>query len=290
MRRFYQILHARFLPAQAQSMAAVFQLKVGTTDLTDKFNLLIHAFENIKPGETIEETLQLEILKLRLCRWRDAIVQLAVTTNGTPEGAEAVIFGSYLDCIHTLGQGTETSPLTASTNASEGGKPGDFWLIQTLQDVAKAHQGPSRQPYSTPSRPTRAISKQTLMAVKIQSDQLEVIGLQVKLSRLRFADSEAFKTHHQACEQNIGLLKRCAMVVDPEFGKLLHLGGDSYTNIEVQGRAAGHYGHNIGPGERVESVAYSGITASGESISHFGHTIGNFKGKTVFDGMQETDK
>ena len=271
-------------------MATVFQLKVGTVDLTDKFNAIICAFENIKHGETIEETLQLEILKLRLCRWRDAIVQLAGTTNGTPEGADAAIFGSYLDFVHTLGQGTETSSSTALTNASEGGNPADFWLVQTLQDVAKAHQGPSRQPSSTPSRPTGAISKPTLMAVKGLFDQLEVIGLQAKLSRLRFADSEAFKTHEQACERDIGLLKRCAMVVDPEFGKLLRLGGDSFTNIEVQGSATGHYGHNIGPGERVESVAYSGITANGDSITHFGHTIGNFTGKTVFDGTQEKDK
>ncbi|EUC40025.1 hypothetical protein COCMIDRAFT_10014 [Bipolaris oryzae ATCC 44560] len=271
-------------------MTAVFQLRVGTVDLIDKFNAIIYAFENTKPGKTIEETLQLEILKLRLCRWCDAIVQLAVTTNETPEGADTVIFGSYLDFIHTLAQGTETSPSTALMNASGDRDPADFWLIQTLQDVAEAHRGLSRQPSSTPGRSKGAIPKPVLMMAKVQVDQLEVIGLQAKLSQLRLADAEAFKTHRQVCEQDIGLLKRCAMAVDPEFGKMLRLGGDSYANIEVRDKAIGHYGHNIRSGERVESVAYSGITAGGESITHFGHTIGNFKGKTVFDGIQKTDK
>ncbi|KAF2470475.1 uncharacterized protein BDR25DRAFT_343192 [Lindgomyces ingoldianus] len=250
----------------------------------DKFHDIIDSFENIKPSENIEETLQLEILKLRLCRWRDAIVQLAGASE-TPEGADASLFDSFLSFIqNTLGLGAEM-PLSAGLTNAE-----DHWLIQTLQDAAGAHRGPSHQTSSTEGRPKRAISRPTLMAVKGLVDQLEVAGLQKKLHQLRSADSEAFKKHHRACEQDINLLKGSAMAVDPKFGELLRWGGDLFSDIEVQDNFVGHFGHNLAPGESSAGATFTGIKAGGHAFAHFGHTIGNFKGKTMYDGRQEADK
>lgn len=270
-------------------MAATFSLKIGSADLTNSFHDIIYCFEHIKCDKNAE-ALQLRLLKLRLCRWRNAVVQLIWTSNETPEGADANLFGAFLGFIKTsLEPGAEKADISppVKEKCTAGAKQlEDHWLVEMLDGLAAQHRGPSRQPSSAESRPKIAVPGTTWMAVKGLIDQLEVVGLKGKLTELRNLDAEAVKKSHRACEQDVILLKANAMAVDPELGRLLRWGGGAYTDIKVKDHAVGHYGNNIASGETSTQAIYQSIEAGGHTISHFGDTIGNFKGNTVFDSKQ----
>jgi hypothetical protein len=267
-------------------MAATFSLKIGKIDLADSFHDIIDCFDHTECDKN-DEALQLGLLKLRLCRWRNASVQLTWTSNETPEGADTNLFGVLLDSIKTsLESGAEradVSPPVKETCTAGAKQLGDHWLAEMLDGLAAQHQGPSRQPSSADSRPKTAVPRATLMVVKGFIDRLEVVELRRKLAELRNLDANALKMHDQACEKDINLLKASAVAVDPEFGTLLRWGGGSYSNIIVGDDAIGHYGNNIASGETSTRATYQGVEAGGRTISHFGDTIGNYQGRTVFD-------
>lgn len=253
----------------------IFKLVVGTTDLTGHLEaLIIHLDESLGNGE-VPELLPAQLLKLRLCRWRDAVSRAQRTENSqfiTSDNGKA--FEGSLNIMQSMLR-TEPLPLGVSSNSNAGA----HWLIKTAQWLSNSHRGPFKESSPSNSETAGKVPDYVLAAIASLMGGLEIEGVREKLAELREEDARFFCGHAQASEHDIGLLKEKAKLVDPALAELLSFGGHTFHRIKIDENATAALGDVItsdyrGPLSPSRNL-YTGVSVSGAARATMGTTHGS---------------
>ncbi|KAF4463116.1 hypothetical protein FALBO_10067 [Fusarium albosuccineum] len=255
-------------------------LIVGTTDLTDKFHNTMDILDETRLGGQLTEMLQLGVLKLRLCRWRNAVTQLnQMPDSSTLSDTHGAGFSTWLGIIEATLKGViEPVPAASDTPIDE-----NRWLLDEVQHLCEYHRGPLRQQPPAPEGLKSASAGPILQAVASMVGSLEVEEMRGKLSELRSSDAARILDHDLASEHNIGLLRQSARAWDLQFSGQLKIVSHQYSRHKVDGNAHLSAGDSFAQnyqGPIVKSSnRYEDFSVSGDATTH----LGNMYGKNVFD-------
>ncbi|KAJ3532879.1 hypothetical protein NM208_g8237 [Fusarium decemcellulare] len=255
-------------------------LIVGTVDLTDKFHNAMDILDQTRLGGQFTEMLQLGVLKLRLCRWRNAVTQLnQVPGSQLLTDAHGAGFNTWLGIIEaTLKNGIEPAPTTSDALIGE-----NRWLLDEVQHLCEYHRGPLRQQPLAHEGLKSASAGPILQAVGSMVGSLEINEMRERLNQLRSSDADRILSHHLASEYNIGLLKQNARACDLQFSEQLNIVHHQFMRTKVGGKARTNMGDSFaqnyqGPVVK-SSNRYEDSTISDEARVN----LGTMYGRSVFD-------
>ncbi|KAF5003069.1 hypothetical protein FDECE_10380 [Fusarium decemcellulare] len=245
-------------------------LIVGTDDLTDKFDSTMDILDATRLDGGFTEMLQLGLLKLRLCRWRNAVTQLNhVPGSQLLKDAHGAGFSNWLSIIEaTLKDGIEPAP--AASDARIGG---NHWLLDEVQHLCEHHRGPLRQQPLAHEGLKSASAGPILQAVGSMVGSLEINEMRERLNQLRSSDADRILSHHLASEYNIGLLKQNARAWDLQFSEQLNIVHHQFMRTKVGGKARTNMGDSFaqnyqGPVVKASNRTFKNFSIWGQAKAH----------------------
>jgi hypothetical protein len=262
-------------------MQEALELVVGRFNLTNTFNEAINYLRCFLLSSTPTEQhhLRLAILNLRLCRWRNAVVQLVLAQEPEAQTLNGFLINLYLGSVEQLlKQGVSAAdasePSVTGTTASDGG-----WLVPVLQTLSRKHRGPV---YQLTTGPTWTIDVRRIedMITNISAimDNLETTELDQRLEHLRSEDVYEIERHPRANEQDIYHLKASAVGVDTKLAGLLRFGGHQYERTTAGDKAQLHQGDKFAKDYKGQARgahhSYRNTTVRGEAKVTQGNQYG----------------
>ncbi|KAM7198703.1 putative heterokaryon incompatibility protein [Naviculisporaceae sp. PSN 640] len=242
------------IPVQQNNMELA-GLVVGSVTLTALFDSVITNVERIRIGRDFDQShesyiLQVEVLKLRLHRWRDAVRTL--TEAGGPgltavRQANGELAKRHLELIQQLLDKEET--LADSYHKSRNSLPTetaqedpaqsheDRWLVRTIRFVIRRHRRNGvitiRQDFGTPRLRTRAswaISGEGRFRDLVSQISTHVTDLEhiistdemaEELRKMRSEDARELAMQPESNKTDLDLLKKITLAIDQKFAELV---------------------------------------------------------------------
>jgi hypothetical protein len=219
-------------------MGKVSELVVGSVSLRDSFNTIIKYFDriqlNIQPDDACQKAiLQLAVLKLRLSRWRDAVLSLIEVNDPALQNANGPLLKSYLDTMERIFEQEQENSEAIQTSPNTAEVLSNHWLIRAIQTPSLKHLRPAhgeKERTSNPHDSKLVISDGTAflqLVVKITAvvDNLEVFpsdALDHHLKRMRSEDVKEIESQPESNKKDLQYLEGISMVVDTKFASLLN--------------------------------------------------------------------
>lgn len=215
-------------------MAEVAGLVIGAISLASLFDSVVNNFDRVQVGREFNETrqrylLQLEVLKLRLHRWRDAVSKLLEVGDPAVKQADGNLVKRHLSDIQSLFKKEEelSKPYKVTTNKAEDEESKKDWLVKSLQCLSRKHCADAPSVRSQVRWAIRGKKEfEGLVAdVSVQVSNLEQIipthEMERRLNQMRSEDANEIGKQHEANVKDVNLLQEIALVVDQKFADVV---------------------------------------------------------------------
>lgn len=217
-------------------MAEVAGLVIGAVSLASLFDTVLNNFDRIQVGREFGETyhrclLQLEVLRLRLHRWRDAVNQLIEVDDMFLRQANGNLVQEHLNDIDNLFEKEEglSKPYEVAIGETEDGRP-RHWLVKSLRSLSLKHR--ANTPSSVRSQVRWAIRGKNefdrlVTSISIHVSNLEHIiptqELERRLNTMRSEDAGEIGRQREANIKDVDLLQEIAMLLDQKFADVVKM-------------------------------------------------------------------
>ncbi|KAK7177666.1 small s protein [Paraphaeosphaeria sporulosa] len=211
-------------------MAEVAGLVIGAISLASLFDSVINNFDRVQVGKEFDEThqryiLQLEVLKLRLHRWRDAVSKLLVVGDPAVKQANGDLVKRHLSDIQGLFEKEEelSKPYKVDTNDAEEEESKKHWLVKSLQVLSRKHRVDNLSVRSKVRWAIRGKNEfeRLVTNISVQVSNLEQIipthEMEHRLNQMRSEDANEIGKQREANVKDVSLLQEIALMVDQKF-------------------------------------------------------------------------
>lgn len=229
-------------------------LVIGVVTLASVFESVISGLDRLQTGRDVDNSLeryllQLEVLKLRLHRWHDAVGRLKERGDqgsASVKEADGQLAETHLKVIDQLLQkesklsmkyGKQELPGQEEEEEISPGEeqvsPRKSWMIKSLRRVSQRHTRTINTP--PPSSLRRQISwafrgeqnfKDLVTNISTHIDNLEHIiptdDMRKELTQMRLEDVNELATQPEANHQDADRLTEVVLVLDPPFAELMN--------------------------------------------------------------------
>ncbi|KAH8707491.1 prion-inhibition and propagation-domain-containing protein [Phaeosphaeriaceae sp. PMI808] len=218
-------------------MAEVAGLVIGAISLASLFDSVINNLDRVQVGREFNEThqryvLQLEVLKLRLHRWRDAVSKLLDVDDPAVGQANGHLVKRHLSDIQSLFEKEEKLSKPYRVDASDAEEEIEEeskkqWLVKSVQSLSRKHRADTPSVRSKVRWAIRGKKEfEELVAnASVQVSNLEQIipthEMERRLNQMRSEDANAIGKQREANIKDINLLQEIASVVDQKFADVV---------------------------------------------------------------------
>ncbi|KAF1959411.1 hypothetical protein CC80DRAFT_490338 [Byssothecium circinans] len=214
-------------------MAEVAGLVIGAISLSALFDSVLNNFDRVQVGREFDKThqryvLQLEVLKLRLHRWHDAVNNLIQVGDRAVKEANGSLVKRHLSDIQSLFEKEEelSKPYEVDTSDAEE-ESKKHWLVKSLQCLSRKHHTSTS---SIRNKVRWAIRGKKEFEALVENASVQVSNLERiiptpemehRLNQMRAEDANEIGKQPEANVKDINLLQEIALVVDQKFADMV---------------------------------------------------------------------
>ncbi|VBB77138.1 Putative heterokaryon incompatibility protein [Podospora comata] len=214
-------------------MAEVAGLVIGAISLASLFDSVVNNFDRVQVGREFGETyrrylLQLEVLRLRLHRWRDAVSRLIELNDPAVKQANGVLVQRHLSDIQSLFEKEEKlSKPYYKVEVEDEAEGEEDWMVRTLRGLSRKHRAntPSVQCKVRWAIRGRNEFDRLVTNISVQVSNLEEIipthDMERRLSQMRSEDANEVGKQREANAIDIDILREIALIVDGKLSDMV---------------------------------------------------------------------
>jgi hypothetical protein len=254
-------------------MAEAAGLVIGVISLASLFDSVINNFDRIQAGREFNETyqrylLQLEVLRLRLYRWRDAVSKLIEVDDPVVKQANGNLVERYLSDIQSLFGKEEklSKPYIVDTSEAEEEEIKKHWLVKSLQGLSRKHHADSPSVRSKVRWAIRGKNEfeRLVMDISAQVSNLEHVistqDIERRLNQMRSDDANEIGKQLEANMKDINLLQEIALVVDQKFADMVKVkAANEWIGNIAEDEATLHQGDMVSNDYHGPAIAPGGL-------------------------------